>query len=71
MTPTKTPILTSWLRGDARRKVALFLLGGFTQKQITQAIPRGKNGIPIIDTAEPYDLLFTVSRDIEKALMAQ
>jgi len=49
----------------------MFLVRGFTQKQITQAIPRGKNGIPIIDTAEPYDLLFTVSRDIKKALMAQ
>ena len=49
----------------------MFLVRGFTQKQITQAIPRGKNGILIIDSAEPYDLLFTVSRDIEKALMAQ
>ena len=29
----------------------MFLLGGFTQNQITQALPRGKNGILIIDTA--------------------
>jgi hypothetical protein len=38
MTRYKTPLLTSLIGGDPGGKVAMFLLGGFAQKQITQAL---------------------------------
>ena len=40
MTRYKAPILTSLY---CRCKLALFLLGGFTQKLITQALLKAKN----------------------------
>ena len=64
----------SWVNNGANRcrcKLAIFLLGvlgGFTQKQITQALPKAKNNT-ILKTgssthrhrSEPYELLTTLS----------
>ena len=43
---TSSHLLDQEILGDARCKLAIFLLGllgGFTQKQITQALPKAKN----------------------------
>src|SRR5918993_2333768 len=68
---TSPPLLDHEILGDARCKLAIFLLGllgGFTQKQITQALPKAKNNT-ILKTgssthrhrSEPYELLTTLS----------
>jgi hypothetical protein len=49
----------------------MFSLGGFTQKQITQALSKQERYPQHRHRSEPSDLLITVSGDIKKALMAE